>query len=139
MRKVHPKGIVVGQAAPACAAEDCLEHVKLSGDVCSPSKENIDDDAKRGTALLLFDEILDEFLESWFERDRSFKEANDEVVGKGVGVLGIGWETMVGAAEGDLNKVNGGFRRERVPELLDVERGVDKGNGVVRSLFYVEG
>lgn len=61
------------------------------------------------------------------------------MVGKGVGVLGIGWETMVGAGEGDLNKVNGGFRRETFPELLDVERGVDKGNGVVRSLFYAEG
>lgn len=87
---------------------------------------------------MLFDEIVDDFLESRFERERSFKEANDEVIGKGVGVLSIGWEAIVGAGEGDLNKINGGFRRERVPELLDIERSVDKGYGMVGSSFYVE-
>lgn len=60
------------------------------------------------------------------------------MVGNGVGVLRVGREAMVGAAEGDLNEANGGVWRERGPELSDVERGVDKCYGVLLFLLYVD-
>lgn len=46
---------------------------------------------------------------------------------------------MVGAGERDFKEANGGVWRERGLEVLDVEWGVDKGYGVVFSLFYLEG
>ena len=41
---------------------------------------------------------------------------------------------MVEAGERDFKKANGGVCRECGPEVLDVERGVDKGYCVVLSL-----
>lgn len=61
---------------------------------------------------------------------------DDEVVRKGIGVLGVGREAMVGAGERDFKEANGGVLRERRSELLDVEGGVDKSYGVILSLFF---
>lgn len=116
-----------------------MENVKLFSHASGPSKEYVGDNAERALAVLLFGYVLDEFLERWSERSRGFEEANDEVVGNGVGVLGVGWEAVVGAAEGDLDEANGGVWREGGAELLDVERGVDKRYGVLLSLLYLDG
>lgn len=62
-------------------------------------------------------------------------EANDEVVGDGVGVLGVGGEVVVGGVEGDGEEGDGGVWWERGFEFCDVEGGVDYGDGVVSCLF----
>jgi hypothetical protein len=115
-----------------------MEHVKLFGQACSPSKEYASDDAKWAVAMLLFDQVFHEFLEGWFQRIRGFKEADEKVVGHGIGVLGVGREAVVGAGKGDLDEANVGVRRNGRPELLDVEGVVDKCYGVLLSLFYAE-
>lgn len=61
------------------------------------------------------------------------------MVRKDVGVLRVRRQAVVGAGERDFKEVNGGVWRERGLEVLDVEWGVDKGYGVVFSLFYLEG
>ena len=72
-------------------------------------------------------------------RSGGFNELDDEMVGKDVGVLSIRRQTVVRAGERDFKEVDGGVWRERGPEVLDVERGVNKGYCVVLSLFYLEG
>lgn len=100
-----------------------MEHVKLFGQACSPSKEYVSKDAKWPVAMLFFDKVFYEFLEGWFQRVGGFKEADDKVVGSGIGVLDVGRETVVRTRKGELDEANGGVWRNGRPELLDVEGG----------------
>lgn len=83
--------------------------------------------------MLLGNEIRKEFREGRFERQRSVEEVVEEMVGKGISVLDMRREAMVGAGEGDLEKTNIRVWREGGSDNVGVEWGGDKGNGVSSS------
>ena len=79
----------------------------------------------------MVNDITDKAPERIFETQRSMKEV-DNLVGRQVlGVLCIGWQAVVGAAEGELGEADGGIRigRNGGTEVLDIEGGVGNGDG----------
>lgn len=63
--------------------------------------------------LVLEEDVLDEGFEGWLEGGGGLDEANDEVVGDGVGVLRVGREAVVGGSEGDFDEGDGGVWWDR--------------------------
>lgn len=137
MRQVQPQGIVTGQAERTGTAENGVEHSELVCDLNRPAEEYVGDDAEWRSAAVLGGEVGDELTERGLEGDGGFDEAEDEIWGQDVGVLGPGREVVVRAVEGDLKEANGRGGWERLLEFDDVEWGVHK-DYIVASLLYLE-
>jgi len=99
--EVKPEGVVTGEAVAAAGAEDDVEGAELFGDGGGPAEEEVGDD-EEFAGFVLYEDVAEEVCEGGFEGGGGLDEANDEVVGYGVGVLCVGRETVLGGSERDF-------------------------------------
>lgn len=99
--EVLPQGYIGSGAVGAAGGESEVLGAEGFGDTVSPPHENVRDYAE-GRAAICGGDLLYEAAEGGLQRGRGVEEVDDLVEGQGFRVLGVGWEAMVGAVEGEL-------------------------------------
>lgn len=108
-----------------------MKHFVPVRDVRGPCEEEVGDDAERRTAVFS-SYVNDELVEGGKEGFGGDEESNFLVVGYSGEVLGVRMEAVGGGVEGDGSKTDGREewgREGGATDGLDVETGVDEGNG----------
>lgn len=104
-----------------------MKHFVPVRDVRGPREEEVGDDAERRTAVFS-SYVNDELVEGGQEGFGGDEESKFLVVGYSGEVLGVRMEAVGGGVEGEGSKTDG--RGEGgATDALDVETGVDEGNG----------
>ena len=125
--EVGPEGEVRGRAVSAARAEDDVEDGKFAGDLHRPSEEHIGDDADWRSAAP-DGGVEEEGAKMGAERVEGVEEADDVVAAESVGVLAIGREAVVRAAEGELYEAEKILPGNFEAESLNVEGSAYKGD-----------
>lgn len=122
MRQAMPQRHVRGGAVSTAGAEGGVEDAVPFRDVYGPTAEDVGDDARREA----IGHVGYEAVEVGFEGVGGEHEVEDEGVGQGVGVFGVGGEAVLGGFEGEGSEMDGGVGGELGLEVVDVDGGADE-------------